>query len=665
MKSLFSFIASFVLLSVNAQFINKGNLKISSGTTLYVSMDFINDTGASYSNDGTVVFKGDTFTNDGTMDATSTSGTTEFSGANQQTITGNSTANFHNFNINNTNNSVVQQSMVETDNMSVSNGNKDFDYKVATDKSLTVNDVLTTDGDIRFMGTSQLVQTHNGTSSVTGNGYIWIDQQGTTNQYRYNYWSAPVNRSGSWQMGFLKDGAQGDNDNNSSYPDILTISSTAATNDLPSQSHPVTLNAYWIWTYNGPDNNGTGWDYKGATGTLVAGEGYTMKGPGVTATLTNGNGSNTTEYDSWTFAGTANDGEYTLSISNAAPDGHDRLIGNPYPSALDADAFINDNTNVFNGTLYFWDHVGGSDHYAAHYVGGYGTYTLSGGTPAPNITGAKTPKRYIPVGQGFMVWSETGNTGGNIVFKNSQRVFQTEGISSVFIRPNSNLTDIRIGMTTPSNYHRQLLLAVRNNTTNGIDVGWDGPNFDTDFPGAEMSWLIDNRKYVIQAIPQISTDSALPLKVEITSDGAVTFTLDEATNLPAGITNLYIHDIYDDTYHLITDTDDFDVFLNAGVYDDRFELVFEDRSANNTEALQLQNVSAYFNSNTKEIVIRNTKNQLINKAKLFALTGQQIISQKLDTDDAEIRIPAQITTGIYLLNVISGDKVYTTKLMIK
>ena len=681
MRLLFTFLFGFLFLVANAQFINKGDLTIQSGTTLYINgLDITNDNGTTYtwSNNGSLIFKGDNFTNNGTMDAAAI-GTTEFSGTNQQTINGTSVAYFHNLNINNANNSVLQQSFVDTDNMTVSDGAQDFDYKVATDKSLTVNDVLITNGDVRLMGTSQLVQTHTGATSNSGSNFIWIDQQGTTNQYYFNYWSAPVNQGGSWQMGFLRDGAQGDNNTKGSYPTIGITSSTATTGDINNTSHPVILNEYWVWTYNGLDNNASSWIHLQSSTAVSPGVGYTMKGPGVTGTLNDGNGSNTTEYDSWTFAGNANDGEYTLSISNTGPDGEDRLIGNPYPSALDADKFIKDNisaanggnnaNDVFNGTLYFWEHTGGNDHYGANYQGGYATYTLTGATAATSwngggTVGTKTPQQYIPVGQGFFVWAESTNDGGNIIFKNSQRVFEKEGANSVFIRP-ANLTNIRIGFNTSQNYHRQLLLGVRANTTDGIDVAWDGPNFDTDYPGAEMSWLINGRKFVIQAVPSISTDSRLPLKVELSADDTVEFTLDAVENLPAGITNLYIYDSFDDSYHLISDNDTFEIFLNTGTYDDRFELVFEDRSPNNAEELQLQNISAYFNTNTKEIVIRNSKQQLINKARLFALTGQQILSKKLDTDDAEIRIPAQITTGVYLLKVISDDKVYTTKMLIK
>ncbi len=682
MKLFFSSVLSFLFLTLNAQLINKGDLKISAGSTLYVSgLDVINDNGNTYtwSNNGNFIFKGDNFTNNGTMDATAT-GSTEFSGANQQTINGTSVAYFHNLNINNANNSVIQNSFVDTDNMTVSDGAKDFDYKVATDKSLTVNDALTTNGDIRFIGTSQLLQTHTGATSNTGTKYIWIDQQGTTNQYYYNYWSAPVNQGGVWKMMYLRDGALGDDNLQSKYPQVQIVDNQNATSDLPPQTaHPVYLNAQWVYAFkNDLDNSYQGWynNHIKQNGTVVPGEGYTMKGPGVDQNLNAANGASTTEYNSWTFSGIANDGDYSLTINP----GNDYLIGNPYPSALDADQFIKDNVSaanggnnandIFNGNLYFWQHTGGNDHFGANYQGGYATYNLTGGTPATSwngggaLAGAKTPKRFVPVAQGFFVWSETTNDGGNIIFKNSQRQFEKEGANSVFIRP-AALTNIRIGLNTPQNYHRQLLLGVRANATNGIDVAWDGPNFDYDYPGADMSWLIDGRKFVIQAVPEISIESRLPLKVEVSADDSVEFTLDEVENLPSGITNLYIYDSFDDSYHQISETDNFEIFLNAGTYDDRFELVFDDLSANNIEDLQLQNISAYFNTNTKEIVIKNSKHQLLNKARLFALTGQQILSKKLDTDDYEVRIPAQITTGVYLLKVTSGDKVYTTKLLIK
>jgi hypothetical protein len=32
------------------------------------------------------------------------------------------------------------------------------------------------------------------------------------------------------------------------------------------------------------------------------------------------------------------------------------LMGNPYPSALDADKFLDANASLIEGTIYFWTH---------------------------------------------------------------------------------------------------------------------------------------------------------------------------------------------------------------------------------------------------------------------------------------------------------------------
>lgn len=682
-KIVLIFLSAFSFTSLFAQLTNKGDVKIQQGTTVYISgIDLINDNGTthSWSNNGTVIFKGDSFTNNGTMDQNAT-GTTEFSGDNEQYIKGTSTAYFHQLNINNANNTVNQESTVDTDNMNVVDGTKDFDYKVVTDQSLTVRDALAVNGDIRLKGTSQLIQTHTGASQVSGSKYLWVDQQGTTNQYRYNFWSSPVNQGGSWKLGYLRDGAQGDDENQASYPQVnYIVDGSNGTGDINNVggSHPVTLNAYWIWTLrNGPDGSNTGWGNIQNTGEVYPGEGYTMKGPGVKADLTDGNAGNTAEYDAWTFSGAPNDGEFSYTISENS----DYLIGNPYPSALDADQFIKDNVSsshqgnntddIFNGNLYFWEHVSGDSHFITDYTGGYAMYNLSGGVAATDwqtqssTVGTKTPGRYIPIGQGFGVWADAGQ-GGNILFNNGQRVFQAESTNSVFIRP-VGLTDIRLGFNTTQNYHRQILLAIRDNTSRAIEAGWDGPNLDgNSYAGADALWNIENREFVIQAVPVLNADSQFPLIVKVNQDGLVSFVVDRAENLPAGVDDIFIWDKNNDTYHKINNGSIYELYLEPGYYDDRFEMVFTDQSRANVEETTLTNVSSYFDNANSELVILNPENYPISHIKLFALTGQEVLSNNATTSDNEIRLPAQLATGMYLVKVKSdNDKVYTSKLLVK
>src|SRR5690606_15863653 len=106
--------------------------------------------------------------------------------------------------------------------------------------------------------------------------------------------------------------------------------------------------------------------------------------------------------------------------------------------------------NVFDGSLYFWDHIEELNHILKDYVGGYAVRNLLAGVPAVsvdlrinpnNAESGKAPGRYIPVGQGFLINStepaqSVTISGGEIHFKNSQRVFKADGDNgSLFLRP--------------------------------------------------------------------------------------------------------------------------------------------------------------------------------------------------------------------------------------
>ncbi|EDP94197.1 hypothetical protein KAOT1_02341 [Kordia algicida OT-1] len=72
---------------------------------------------------------------------------------------------------------------------------------VSDDILLEVENQIEVNGTIDLLGEAQLIQNHTSTTSNSGTGELRIRQQGTVNLYNYNYWSAPVNRSGNWQIG--------------------------------------------------------------------------------------------------------------------------------------------------------------------------------------------------------------------------------------------------------------------------------------------------------------------------------------------------------------------------------------------------------------------------------------------------------------------------------
>src|SRR5690606_15520396 len=218
-------------------------------------------------------------------------------------------------------------------------------------QSLRVTHYLKLDGIIDLVGESQLLQDQNSILDVTSSGYLERDQQGTANLFNYNYWSSPVsavnttaNNTAYSISSVLRDGTNTNNPINLSWTGAYNA--TGATN-------PISISRRWLYAfYNGASNTYSEWDYIAENGTLATGLGFTMKGSGV--------GNPVSDVQNYVFIGKPHNG----TLSNLISSGNEILIGNPYPSAIDADEFILDNipggnagtTSSFDGSLYFWVH---------------------------------------------------------------------------------------------------------------------------------------------------------------------------------------------------------------------------------------------------------------------------------------------------------------------
>ncbi|MBO3115990.1 choice-of-anchor D domain-containing protein [Winogradskyella sp. DF17] len=549
-----------------------------------------------------------------------------------------------------------------------------------TGNGLTVSHYLRLTGKIDLEGESQLIQEINSDLVVDTNGVLEKDQQGTADTYTYNYWSAPV---GETDMGtnnyrftvqdVMFDGTNPINFSSSGYDGAA--------------SSPVTIADYWIWKFaNLTSGNYSAWQHVRRTGNILAGEGFTMKGPGTGSILTDQN---------YVFLGKPNNGDVNLTI-NA---GNDYLVGNPYASAIDANQFILDNgpelnydggpdtTPLLSGTLYFWEHWGGGSHLLAEYQGGYATYNFSGavaaasyGTNDPDVgtggTPTKLPGRYIPVGQGFFV---SGETTGTINFNNGQRIFVREGsASSVFVRNSSQSTaenienpygeddrmKFRIGFNSVNTIHRQLLLTIDEKATPGVDWAFDAALNETQMD--DMFWLIDGNEFVIQGSDEPNRDTVFPLGVRIDTDGDNTIRIDELENVPSDI-DIFLHDKALDLYHNLR-TSDYTIFLNAGEYLERFEITF--RNENISLGLEdeiLKQLDILYSNDIEKLVLINPNNIEIAQIELFNILGQSILTIDNISEGGYSEYDVKnLSTGTYIVKLytLSGS-VSTKKVLVK
>lgn len=543
-------------------------------------------------------------------------------------------------------------------------------YGVLGDSELNVSWYLKLDGKIDLEGDSQLVQGMDSTLDPTSSGSLEKDQQGTADTFTYNYWSSPVGKTNN-------------STNNNSYKvtDIFT-NVTFSPSGYNGSASPLKIADYWIWKFsNQESDNYSKWQHVRSTGTLLVGEGFTMKGPG--------SGSITDEQN-YILNGKPNNGDITLTISS----GNDYLVGNPYPSALDAEQFILDNGPIIGGagsttgTLYFWEHWGGGSHILREYQGGYATYSLSGGVPAaaigtsdPDVSSAGTPTkipgRYVPVGQGFFV---TAETGGSIKFNNGQRIFQTEdGSNSIFVKPSNSKNNkstaekqskdtrmkLRIGFNSVNTMHRQLLVTVDERATINKDWGYDAAYIDTQID--DMYWMIEGNKYTIQGIDKIDDTTIIPLGIHTKKDGLNNIVIDKLENTPDNL-NLYLHDKELETYHNLKDDGKYEVFLNAGEYLNRFELTFSksQETTLSTESSKTKNpVNVYFSNDKKSIVIHNSNSKTIKSVELFNILGQSLFKFDTDTRDNYLEYNAnQISTGTYIVKIATEFGKFSKKVLI-
>ena len=531
---------------------------------------------------------------------------------------------------------------------------------------------LKLDGKIDLQGKSQLVQTANSELDVTSAGSIERDQQGQSNVYNYNYWCSPVgalsttaNNTAYTVAGVMRDGTNP----NSIQPITWTTGYDGAA------TSPVTLSNYWIFKFQNLSPQYANWAAVGENGSLQAAQGYTLKGA-----------SAATPTQNYTFVGKPNNGTITTPIAA----GNLNLCGNPYPSALDADAFIAANSAVMTGALYFWEHYStNNSHNLLDYQGGYAARNLVGGTPPVSPAGisgqgssSRIPSRFVPVGQGFLVYAST--TGGNITFDNSQRGFikETNASSNVMFRElavvdrnfdnsedeivdNNSFSKIRLGFNSVNGYHRQILLGFMDNlATEGFDPGYDATQLDSQ-PN-DLYFVNSGSNLVIQGVDAFNASKILPLSVKNATEGTVEFVLDATENFDEN-QNVYIHDNVTDEYHNIKNGN-FQINLPIGTFDTRFSLRFNNPALGVNDFDLDKEVTVKFTNSNDTITINNgTLEATVQTVYLFNMLGQEIRSWDVkNPDQKKIKIPVtNVSTGTYIVKVHTTKGDLTRKIIIE
>ena len=521
-----------------------------------------------------------------------------------------------------------------------------------------------------------------GTTSISTNkgiGKLSVFQEGTVNNFAYNYWCSPVGNasavSGNEDFGITM----------FTIPTTNTLSTAAtissATYNGSSSVGALTIASYWIFKFLSQSTY-SGWVQSGAATNIAAGQGFTMKGTSgfdltnVGETVENNPGS-AQRYD---FRGKPNDGDITVSVAT----GNYTLTGNPYPSAIHVNAFLLDGSNTAcNANAYFWEQRKTvNSHVLLSYEGGYGTYSpvslLSNGIYVPatfntynidgtlNVSGASSglimERKYAPIGQGFMV---KGLANGTITIKNSHRDFKKEGNFSQFER-NSNsqhsnsvspigveiIPQIRLNTIVNNQYTKQMALAFIPESTDGVDRGIDAISPAADNLPNDVYFFLDNNKYVIQGV-NFDINKRIPIGIKSTDNASFEFDASTIVNFDTS-QDIYLYDRQEGTYHDIKN-DTYIVILPTGIYNNRFEITFKNDALSASNPIKEDIV--VFQNNTNQLLTVSNLNLLdLKSVSLFDISGKKIFSHlNLGTNSSYAFSTAALSDGVYLAKIQCGD----------
>lgn len=596
---------------------------------------------------------------------------------------------------------------------------KDQVLYVEQEINLVANNTGTTEASIYLRDEAQLLQGTTGNSANTGTGTISIYQDSNSDSYDYNFWASPVGMmtgTGNQNAGLarLNDSLSYTN----STPALITGS-------FNGSSSPLTISRRWIYRFIPSTQS---WSFVGPNNTIPPGYGFTMKGTDVTVHGDPWVDPNNQRYD---FRGRPNDGNITMPVETTGvtwDDGtayHFTLTGNPYPSSLDMYAFFDDADNVEIDAIRYWDEDRSiNSHLHTANKGGYATWIPGGGDPyvtggqytvatfmnytsagiPTTPTGAyseSVPRLYAPVGQGFMVRSVVGGNGGdgNIIFKNSHRVYQKEGSSSEFRimengkdgqRNNSISMELPNGGGTAMNnyvprlrihamfgeeitHFRDMLLMFDDTATDGYDRGLDASHpMDGVFAEAYFPIRIgeeqDYKDFVMQTVPFDDPRKKVPIAFKLTEQNLIRVTAALDVNTP--FEKAYLYDSSNNSYQEITNDRKASVLLDAGTYEDRFFITFrgvvgDDSDTGFTDDIltdatdQLRgNVQVVQNNTQTQLEVNNPDLYNIAQLNMFDMAGRLVMTQNNVGNEGRYAFPTStLSDGVYMVMITTRENI--------
>ena len=368
-------------------------------------------------------------------------------------------------------------------------------------------------------------------------------------------------------------------------------------------------------------------------------------------------GSNTAP-NTISLTGVVNNGNINLSLSNnnqPYTKGF-HLVSNPYPSPINWDALSGWNKMNIDNAIYYFD----SDQTSV-YTGVYNSYIngISSNGIANNI---------IPAMQGFFIHVADGTYPvlGNLQINNTARIATIDqnyrkinqmGVLK-YVRLSASLND--------HNLNDHLVLYLKDNASNDFNNSHDAiklMNTSVMVPNV-FSYKNNQKKLSIHSFSLDNEFSRIPIAIEIKEPGTIHLKNTE-WNKSDNFPYLYLYDDVYKVYRNLQDSAGIHFQLPAGIFQDRFYIVFNNKpieqasvnyDSNGSDGFSVQVIGQQLK--VELTIPRNEKRQIM----VTDIVGHILFKKDFQFSGIYIvDLPNQ--AGVYFVSALGSNKTSTKKII--
>lgn len=314
------------------------------------------------------------------------------------------------------------------------------------------------------------------------------------------------------------------------------------------------------------------------------------------------------------------------------------VLPNPYPCAIDFNVSAAWSSNIQDNKIWCWSSTSGN----------YGAFIRAG-------SGTNGVTNIIPVGQAFFV---EATASGNVTIASTAKTHSSQAYYKS-TEAASNLLRLK---SDANSFSDEIIVQFRSDATTNYDAPLEARKMTGQQEAPQLSATSnDGENLSINALPFSSEDVIVPIHFTLVPAGEVTFAASGIETFQNSVP-MYLEDLSLSKVINLREQSTYTFSHSGGDAGQRFQLRF--KGVNSTPDQPTATEGSVFVSNGYLYIDVPSMQQTAVDVRVFDALGREFSAGKY-TLSGLLQLQAPTATGVYVVRVQSGNKVFTAKVVVK